>query len=158
MTSSGTLPADPRADEVRRLAHLLDRAFRVPGTDLRFGVDGLIGLIPGIGDVAGLVLAGVVIAKGIQLGARGSTVARMVVNAAVDAAVGTIPVAGTIADFFIKANTRNVRLLEQHALDPQRTREDSRAVLIRTVIAIALVAILLVVGVIALVVWLISLL
>lgn len=145
-------------DQVRQLARLLDSQFRIPGTSRRFGIDGLLGLVPGIGDLAGLALSSSVIVQAIRLGARGATVGRMVTNVAIDAAVGSIPVLGWFFDFGFKANNRNVALLERHTEDPAGTREAS-ATAVRRTIALALAGVLvLAVALVAVVVWLLSLL
>src|SRR3546814_13757212 len=80
------MTARMHADGVQavRLARLRDGQVRVPGTRMRFGVDGVIGLLPGVGDAAGLALSTMVIVQAVRLGARGSTVARMVLNVALD--------------------------------------------------------------------------
>ena len=160
MTSTTTARRrrDQRADreQVRWAAHVLDSVFRLPGTNRRFGVDALIGLVPGLGDAAGLALSSAVIVQAIRLGARGATVARMVLYAAVDAAVGSIPVLGSIFDFAFKANTRNIALLERHTIDPDATQAASAKVVRRTVIG-ALVALALVAAaLVALVTWVVT--
>lgn len=135
--------AQARYEQVRRLSHVLDSQFPLPGTDWRFGVDAVVGLIPGVGGIAGLALSSVVIAQGIAIGARGATVVRMLMNAGFDAALNAIPVLGWVSDLFFKANERNVRLLSTLALDPDRTREDSRRMVVTTVLAIVVAALLL---------------
>lgn len=143
-------------EDTRRLAHLLDSQFRVPGTERRFGIDGLMGLIPGLGDATGLVMASVVIAHGISLGARGWTVARMVLNATIDAVFGSIPVLGWLFDFGFKANQRNVALIERHVADPAGTGRRSRRTVIATVAATVLVGLLLVAAAAAALIWLLA--
>ena len=146
--------SDPDARrQVRDLAWLLDSQFRIPGTSRRFGVDGILGLVPGVGDAAGLALSAGVIMKAIGLGARGATVARMVTNVAIDAVVGTIPVLGVIFDFVFKANNRNVALLERHLSDPAATRAESGAAVRRTVIGAIVGLVAVVVLLAAAVVW-----
>lgn len=147
-----------RFRQVRRLSRLLDSQFPLPGTDRRFGLDAVLGFIPGIGGAAGLVLSGVVIAQGIALGARGATVLRMLLNAAVDAVLNAVPVLGWVADLFFKANERNVRLLATHTLDPQRTRDESRRVVLLAgtglVLAVVVVVAAAVAALVALLAWL----
>src|SRR5512138_1532370 len=99
-------------DGARVLARLLDEAIEIPGTSWRIGIDPLIGLVPGIGDVLGAILSTWILLVGVRLGAPGSVIARMALNVAVDTVVGSIPLAGDLADFAWKANVRNVRLLE----------------------------------------------
>jgi hypothetical protein len=143
-------------EQVRRLARVLDEAFRVPGTKRRFGVDALVGLIPGVGDAAGLVLSSAVIIQAIKLGARGATVVRMVLNAGFDAAFGSIPVIGSIHDFVFKANTRNLRLLERHTIDPEATRAASGKAVRNTIMGAVIGLVAVTVALLALVVWVIS--
>lgn len=128
------LTADER--KLRRLSRLLDSQFRIPGTQIHFGVDALIGLVPGIGDTAGVVASSVVIAQAVGLGARGATLARMVLNAVLDGVVGTVPVLGTVFDVVFKANNRNVALLERHVADPGATTQASRRALLVTMVAV----------------------
>ena len=154
------MTAPIRVEEARteRLARLLDSQFRVPGTRVRFGIESLLGLVPGVGDAAGLALSTMVIVQAVRLGARGSTVARMVLNVAVDAVVGSIPLLGSVFDFAFKANNRNVALMQRHGLDPDRTQAESRAAVRRTLIGVAVGLALTLVVLIALVAWILSLL
>lgn len=104
-----------RLESLRALKRLLDEAFRVPGTNLRFGWDPIIGLVPWAGDAVTAVLS-----VGIMLHAHHMRVPRvvqlrMLFNVAIDLIVGAIPFAGDAADFFWKANTKNFELLERHA-------------------------------------------
>jgi uncharacterized protein DUF4112 len=115
---------------VRRFATWLDAGIRVPGTSLRFGLDPILGLVPGLGDAAGALLAGWLVVEALRLGVSPSTVGRMVLNVAVDAAVGAVPVLGDLFDFAWKANLRNVALLERHAADPAAAGAGDRMVLV----------------------------
>lgn len=135
--SPGPTESPERAD-VRALADLLDTRFRVPGTGWRFGLDAVLGLVPGLGDVAGLVLSSAVILQAVRLGARGATVVRMVGNVGIDAVFGAIPLLGSVFDFAFKANTRNIRLLERHVDDAEETRARSAAAIRRTIIGAVL--------------------
>ncbi len=157
-----TEPADPDAAQrwrrVDRLAHVMDEAVRVPGTQRRVGVDGLVGMVPGIGDAATFGVAGLIVVEGVRLGARGSTIVRMLLNVALDALMGTVPVVGWLSDFVFKANSRNVALLRRHALDPDRTRAQSRTAVALTVVGLVAVLLLVVAAAVGLVVWLTSLL
>jgi len=103
-----------RAERIARmdaLARLLDTAFVVPGTRIRFGMDGLIGLVPGIGDAVTTVLSLWIVYEAHQLGAPRHMLVRMLGNVALDGVVGSVPVAGDVFDVMWKANRRNVRLL-----------------------------------------------
>lgn len=154
------MTAPMRADEAQteRLARLLDSQFRVPGTSLRFGIDGVLGLVPGVGDAAGLALSSAVIVQAVRLGARGATVARMVLNVAIDTVFGSIPLLGSVFDFAFKANNRNVALLQRHELDPAGTTAESRRAVRRTLLAVAIGLVVTLVAVVALVTWLLTLL
>jgi hypothetical protein len=112
-----TPAADARIARARSIARMLDSAVRIPGTNIRFGLDAIVGLIPGLGDVAGAVFAGYVILLSSQLGVSRSVIARMVANVAVDTAVGTVPALGDVFDVVWKSNLRNVALLERAAGD-----------------------------------------
>ena len=102
------------------LAHVLDDCFRIPGTQVRFGIDGLIGLVPFLGDVlAGLASCIIVVAAWFR-GVPYVTLARMVVNLALDVLIGTIPVLGDAFDIAWKANRRNYKLLTRHLQQPHR--------------------------------------
>ncbi|MEJ0034663.1 MAG: DUF4112 domain-containing protein [Gammaproteobacteria bacterium] len=93
------------------IAKLLDAQFRVPLTRWRFGLDGLLGLVPGAGDIATALVGGYGLVVAYQLGAPASIHMRMALNLLLDAGIGTIPIAGDLFDFAFKANIRNQRLL-----------------------------------------------
>lgn len=149
-------PDRARFRQVRRLSRVLDSQFPLPGTDRRFGVDAVLGLIPGIGGAAGLVLSAIVIVQGIAIGARPATVVRMVANAGVDAALNAIPVIGWVGDVLFKANERNVALLATHALEPDRAEADSRRLLLLALIGVVGVVLLVALAAAALLVGLLT--
>ena len=103
---------DPLA-RARVLTRLLDTVGRVPGTRIRFGLDPIIGLVPGVGDVAGAVLSGYLVLVGARLGASRTIILRMLVNVAIDTLVGTVPLFGDAFDVVWKSNVRNMVLLER---------------------------------------------
>jgi len=96
------------------LATLLDNRFRIPGTNIRFGLDGLIGLVPYLGDIAGFAISGVLFSVMLKRGAGPLILIRMMGNFMLDAIVGIIPFFGDLFDFGFKANRRNVDLLKQY--------------------------------------------
>lgn len=100
---------------LRAWADLLDSRFRVPGTDIRFGLDPLLSLVPGIGDLASPVFTVVLLVQGFRQRLPRVVMVRMVANALIDAAIGAVPIAGNIGDVFWRANLRNLALLERHA-------------------------------------------
>lgn len=117
-----TPPADDaRIKRIRRLAQWLDEAYRVPGTNYRFGWDQLVGLVPGGGDVATGLLAAYIVVEAAKLGVPRRTLWRMIANVATDMAVGIVPVAGDLFDFAFKANRKNLKLVERH-LERQSVR------------------------------------
>ena len=130
-------PAPRRMADLERLARLLDEAIRVPGTNVRFGLDALIGLVPGVGDLAGAALAGYIVLAGVRRGAPASVLLRMLLNVGIDTVVGSVPVVGDLFDVGWRANSRNVALLERHATDPQGARAASAGVVIAVVVGLA---------------------
>jgi len=117
----------PSFAAVSKLAYWLDAGIRIPGTNMRFGLDPILGLIPGFGDAAGAILAGWMLVEAVRLGASRATVLRIAGNVALDAAVGAIPLIGDIFDFGWKANLRNVALLERHLAAPDRAERADRS-------------------------------
>ena len=106
--------------EVETLAWLLDNSIPVPGTGgRRIGLDGLIGLVPVVGDLASAGMGLFVVWRGSRLGLPRVVVARMLLNSAIDMAVGVIPVIGDAFDLWFKANTRNLRLMHRHIESPE---------------------------------------
>jgi hypothetical protein len=126
--SAGPRPAAPgqagpgqagssRAETLRRLdalAQLLDGAFAIPGTNVRFGLDAVIGLVPGIGDLVTTALSSYIIWEARRLGLPRWKIARMIGNVALDATVGIVPLVGDLMDVAFKANRRNLRIIRDH--------------------------------------------
>ncbi len=113
-----------RADRIARLdamASLLDTAFFIPGTNIRFGLDALIGLVPGIGDAITTAMSLYIVHEARELGAPRHLIARMLVNVALDGVVGAVPLLGDAFDVMWRANRRNMALLRNH-LDSQARR------------------------------------
>lgn len=121
---------------VRALSRVLDDLVRIPGTRFRFGLDPLIGLVPGLGDAAGAVFAGIILLAGVRLGAPPIVLLRMAGNIALDAVVGAIPVAGDVFDFGFKANRRNLALLERYERTPASVTWRSRLILLALVLLV----------------------
>lgn len=113
-TVADSLPAMRWVDQTSRL---LDTKFRIPGTQIRFGVDFLLGLLPGAGDGLSLAMSGVLIATMAKNGASSRLVLRMLGNVVVDAIVGTIPIAGNVFDLFFRANIRNLDLMREYYVE-----------------------------------------
>ena len=103
-----------KIEQLRRIAELLDGQFRIPGTDIEFGLDAIIGLLPGIGDLISGGISMWLIREARRLGAPRWLIARMIWNVAVDVSVGVVPVLGDMLDVAWKANRMNMELLSRH--------------------------------------------
>ena len=102
---------------LRRVARLLDSAVLVPGTSFRFGLDPILGLIPGLGDLVSPLFTFGIIWQARELGLPRVVLMRMIVNVAIDTVVGLFPIAGDLFDFAWKSNDMNMALLERHAYE-----------------------------------------
>jgi hypothetical protein len=124
------------ARRLQRLAWLLDNSIPLPfaGGRYRIGLDALIGLVPGIGDVIGTVVSAYIIAQSARIGAPRAILVRMAVNVAVEALVGMVPLAGDLFDAGWKANQRNVALLRAWLKHPAGTQRASAAFLVQLVL------------------------
>jgi hypothetical protein len=109
----GNLTREQRLARLDALAKLLDVAFILPGTNIRYGIDGLIGLIPVIGDIITTAISLWLVREARALGAPWHVTARMLGNVALDGVVGMVPLAGDAFDVMFRANVRNVRLLRR---------------------------------------------
>ena len=113
-------------ERIKRLAWLLDNSLPIPGTGWRIGLDPLLGLIPGLGDLIGAVLSSWILLAGYRLGASRPTLVRMFWNVLVETVLGAIPMLGDIFDAAWKANAKNVALLERHLATPDLQRRQDR--------------------------------
>ena len=144
----------PAVTRAKGLARLLDDLIRIPGTNIGIGLDPIIGLIPGVGDMAGGLMSTYILMVAARQGVPSSVLLRMLGNIALDSLVGIVPVIGDLFDFGVKANRRNVDLLERYLLTPGQTKAASRGVVAGVLVA----ALGIVVGVVALGVWVVRLL
>ena len=106
-----------RQRRIRRLqtiARMMDTAFAIPGTNIRFGADALLGLIPGVGDIVGAAISLAIVNEARLLGVSNAVIAKMLVNIGLDAVVGGVPLLGDAFDIYFKANRRNAQLLLEH--------------------------------------------
>jgi hypothetical protein len=108
------MTAQERLNQVQFLARIMDDQFLVPGTNIRFGWDTILGLFPGIGDALTSAISLLIVHHARQTGASPLLLARMIGNVGVDFLLGSIPLVGEAFDFAWKANRKNARLLEQH--------------------------------------------
>jgi hypothetical protein len=133
----------PRSDPLARartIARLLDSAVGVPGTGIRFGLDPVMGLVPGLGDLTGMLLSGYLVLLGGRLGVSRAVLARMLANIAVDTVGGTVPLIGDLFDVAWKSNMRNVALLERAIGAPAATRRASALAIAGVLLALVLLA------------------
>lgn len=120
MRQADTNASSWRADQEQRLARLdtlatrMDRAFRIPLTRIRFGWDGILGLVPGVGDTLAVAPAIYILHEAHDMGASKPVLARMIANIGFDWLVGLVPLVGDILDIGVKSNSRNVALLRAH--------------------------------------------
>jgi hypothetical protein len=142
MASPAVPPNDTELERLRGLARLLDTAVGIPGTRIRVGLDAILGLIPGGGDIAGAALSGVIVLVALRNGVPPAVLWRMVGNVAVDTVIGAIPLLGDLFDVAWKANTKNVQLLEQFTEQPQTVTTRSRVL----GILVAVVALFVLIG------------
>jgi hypothetical protein len=143
---------------VQQLAWLLDSSIPIPGTRFTVGLDALIGLIPFLGDLVGVLLSTVILGEAARLGAPKSVLMRMSFNVGLEGLVGIVPFAGDAFDAVFKANQRNVRLLEAWLEEPRRTARSSRLLGAAIVAGAVLLVLGLALASIALVRWLAGLL
>lgn len=141
-----------------RLANVLDTLFRIPGTGMRFGIDPILGLIPGVGDAAGLVLSAYLIMEAARSGASRAVLLRMLFNVGVDSLLSIVPVAGDLLDAGWKANTRNLALLRRHLDDPPAAHAASRTFVVLLISGLVILFAATVISAIAVVRWLLGLL
>ncbi|HET6567724.1 MAG TPA: DUF4112 domain-containing protein [Rhodothermales bacterium] len=145
---------DKSVQRIRRLAQLMDEAFRIPGIGYRVGLDSIIGLVPGAGDAASFLLSSYIIIEAARAGASPASLLRMVVNVALDTFIGSIPILGDIFDAVYKSNLRNVALLESHVNPETASRTASNRAFF---IGLAVILLVLLAVVVAVVVFVISL-
>jgi hypothetical protein len=111
------IPQKKEFKELDWLAKLMDAQFVVPGTKFRFGLDGIIGLIPGAGDISTFAVSAYLLTIMARNGASGFVLARMVLNVFIDALFGMIPILGDLFDIAFKANMRNLKLMKEHYVE-----------------------------------------
>lgn len=129
--------------EVETLAWLLDNSIPVPGTGRRFGIDALIGFVPGIGDLVSGGIGLYIVWRGSRIGLPRVVVARMLTNSAVDIAIGSVPIIGDGFDLWFKANTRNLALMRRHLEQPDTSTRHEWLVLLGMIGLLVIIVVLL---------------
>ena len=145
----------PQLRWVDSFSRLLDTRYRIPGTKIRFGLDFLLGLIPGAGDLIGMGMSGVLVLTMARYGASGKVVAKMLGNVALDTFVGSIPIVGDLFDLAYKSNYRNLKLMREH-YDEGRHQGSATGVLLAVLVALLLIFVLVIVGIFYLLGWFFS--
>lgn len=131
-----------RLEALRALQRLLDSVFRVPGTNIRFGWDAVVGLVPWAGDAVTAVLSFLFLAHAWRMRLPRVVQARMLLNIMIDVALGFVPFAGDVADVFWRSNARNMALLERHADEGQPPRASDWLFVLAVLLALAAVVLL----------------
>lgn len=145
---TGIMRDDPasRTRRVRVLAQLLDNSISIPGTGWKIGLDPIVGLIPGIGDLIGAVLSGYIVLEAARADVPGFVLLRMLVNLGFDTLLGAVPAVGDLFDAAWKSNTRNVALLERHLSKQASSTAPRRGYSVGALI-LTIIALLVIVGV-----------
>ena len=143
--SSPEQDAPPKStQDLETLAHWLDTVFEIPGIRLRFGIDALLGLLPGVGDTASASASVYILHAASKYGVPRVTLARMTLNIGIDLVVGAIPIVGDLFDVYWKANRKNVELLRRHfKANPTTERSIKRSDSLFVVGMIALIGVIL---------------
>jgi hypothetical protein len=139
MNSTDNTRRDSAVRRLDALSYVLDNSIPLPGTNRRFGLDAVIGLVPGFGDAAGSLMSAYIVVQAARLGAPASSLVRMLLNVGVEALVGAVPFAGDLFDAWFKANARNVTLLRRELDRPGSTRKSSTGVVLAVILALVLI-------------------
>jgi hypothetical protein len=137
---------------LQQMSHILDKAIAIPGSNIRVGLDPIIGLLPGGGDVITGLLSVYIVFEGARMGLPAPTLGRMGFNIVLDVLSGMVPVLGDLFDVGWKANSQNVALIEKHVAAPEPSRTADKVFAFLVIAAL----IALVIGVATLSVWVIS--
>lgn len=140
MTRLSARRTDTTTGDVELLAWLLDNSIPIPGTGRRIGLDAIIGLVPGLGDLLSGGLGLLVVIRGAQRRLPTIVLARMLTNLALDFVIGSVPIIGDAFDLWYKANARNMRLLRRYAEAPAASTAGSWAFFVGLLVAIGAVA------------------
>lgn len=136
----------------KEFAELLDSKFTIPNTKIRFGIDPLLGLIPGAGDLVGGVISLYFLILAALKGGKASVLGRMFINILLDLLIGSIPILGEVFDVYWKANLRNAEILKELEEDPERTTSESRL----WVWFIVIQFLVIIIGILVLFTWLVA--
>lgn len=132
--------APPAMQSVERITKLLDSKFEIPGTNIRFGLDPILSLMPVVGDLITLVISSMLIYTMHNHGASRKVVVKMMLNAGLDTVIGAIPLVGTVFDVFYRSNERNLRLLQEHYYEGKHQGSGTGLLIAIFVVAVLIVA------------------
>lgn len=141
-TSDQQQITDPHLAQLDTLATWLDNRFRIPGTNIRFGLDGIVGLVPYLGDIVGYLVSAILLGIMFQRGAGPILMLQMIGNVVFDAIIGIVPVVGDLFDFGYQANSRNVNLLRKYYADGKAKPDAKRSFVIVGLLFFALLTLL----------------
>ncbi len=136
----------PNLKWIRRISQLLDSKFTIPSTSIKFGLDPLIGIIPGLGDLSSYIVSLMIIYTTRKHGASGKLMTKMLINSSVDAIIGSIPVIGVIFDVWFKANERNLRLTKEYYEEGKHQGSGKGLLILVIIFVIAIIAALIYIG------------
>ncbi len=108
---------EEKLTRLRQLSENLDESFTIPGTNIKFGIDALIGLVPGGGDLIGSLFSLYLLRTAIKMKLPKSAILSIMFNIIIDTTIGIVPVIGDIFDIFWKSNKRNMRIIEKHLVN-----------------------------------------
>jgi hypothetical protein len=132
----------PGSKWIERLVYLMDEQFRIPGTKFRFGFDPIMNLFPFVGDMTGFVISAGLLLAMAKKGLGNKLVVLMSINILLDVTIGAIPVIGQIFDFFFKANSRNLRLMQEHYVEGKHQGSGKSTLIFALIIMIAILILL----------------
>lgn len=125
---------------VERMTKILDSKFEIPGTNIRFGLDPILSLVPVVGDLITLVISSMLIYTMHNHGASRKVVVKMMLNAGLDTIIGAVPLVGTVFDVFYRSNERNLKLLKEHFYEGKHQGSGTGLLLTIFLIALAIIA------------------
>jgi hypothetical protein len=131
----------PSIESFEKVARLLDSKFEIPGTNIRFGLDPLLSLMPVLGDLITLVISSMLIYTMHNHGASRKVVVKMMLNAGLDTIIGAIPFVGTVFDVFYRSNERNIRLLKEHYYEGKHQGSGTGLLVMIFLIAVLVIAV-----------------
>lgn len=130
----------PSIQWVEQLSKLMDSRFAIPGTNIRFGIDPILSMLPVFGDLITFIVSGMLIYTMRNHGASRNVAIKMILNATLDALIGAIPLVGTVFDIFYKANDRNVKLLKEHYFEGKHQGSGNGLLALIAIVSILIVA------------------